>query len=125
MSSYPMHIFDSTQKGRIGKPARPVRLTPTTQNDVFLSALLEMPTTKNARRSPLQWVAATGLHIVIFDPTGQLQRHSLSGPSRCTAPASTSGGAGRRSAHNICAPESHLLARKTDFAGLHSEDSLS
>jgi periplasmic protein TonB len=66
MSSYSMHLFDPPQKGPIAKLTRPVRLTPTTENDVFLSALLETPTTKTVRRNPLQWVTATSLHIVIL-----------------------------------------------------------
>jgi periplasmic protein TonB len=66
MTTHPMHLFDAAQAGPTGKPARAIRLSPTTQNDVFLSALLETPTTKTMRRSPLQWAAATGLHIVIL-----------------------------------------------------------
>jgi protein TonB len=66
MTTHPMHFFDPAQAGSTGKPARAVRLSPTTQNDVFLSALLETGTTTTIRRSPLQWAAATGLHIVIL-----------------------------------------------------------
>jgi protein TonB len=66
MTTHPMHLFDLDQKGPAGKPARPVRLTPTTWNDLSLNALLAAPTTKNARRSPLEWAAATGLHIVLL-----------------------------------------------------------
>jgi len=66
MTTHPMHLFDLDQKGPSGKPARPVRLTPTTWNDVSLNALLEAPTTKKARRNPLEWAAATGLHIVLL-----------------------------------------------------------
>ena len=66
MTTHPMHVFDPAKKGFVGEPARPVHLSSTTQNDVFLSALLEMPTTKTVRRNPLQWIAATGLHIVIL-----------------------------------------------------------
>jgi protein TonB len=66
MTTHPMHLFDPALKGLAGKPARPVRLSPTAQNDVFLNALLEAATTKTVRRSPLQWAAATGLHIVIL-----------------------------------------------------------
>jgi hypothetical protein len=66
MTSYPMHLFDPPLKGLKGKLTRPVHLSPTTQNDVFLNALLETGTTKSVRRSPLEWVAATGLHIVIL-----------------------------------------------------------
>ena len=66
MTTHPMHLFDPAQAGSTGKPARAVRLSPTIQNDVFLSALLENGTTTTVRRSPLQWAAATGLHIVIL-----------------------------------------------------------
>jgi protein TonB len=61
-----MHLFDSGLKGLAEKPPRPVRLAPTTQNDVFLKALLEAGTRRTVRRSPLEWAAATGLHIVIL-----------------------------------------------------------
>jgi protein TonB len=66
MTTHPMHLFDPAQTGPTAEPARPVRLSPTTQNDIFLSALLETPTTKTLRRSPLEWAAATGLHIAIL-----------------------------------------------------------
>jgi protein TonB len=66
MTTHPMHLFDPAQTGSTAEPARPVRLSPTTQNDIFLSALLETPTTKTLRRSPLEWAAATGLHIAIL-----------------------------------------------------------
>jgi protein TonB len=66
MTTHPMHLFDLDQKRPAGKPARPVRLAATTKNDVFLNALLDVPTTKSARRSPLEWATATGLHIVIL-----------------------------------------------------------
>lgn len=64
MTTRPMHLFDP--EGLIGKPTRPVHLCPTTQTDVFLKALLEMPTTKSVPRSPLDWAVATGLHVVIL-----------------------------------------------------------
>jgi protein TonB len=66
MTSYSMHLFDPGLKGIAKGPVRPVRLSPTTQNDVFLNALLETARTRTVRRNPLQWVAATGLHIVIL-----------------------------------------------------------
>jgi periplasmic protein TonB len=66
MTTHPMHLFDAPQAGPARKPAQTIRLSPTTQDDVFLSALLETPTTKTVRRSPLQWATATGLHIVIL-----------------------------------------------------------
>jgi protein TonB len=61
-----MHLFDAGLKRVAGKNAQPVRLSPTTQNDVFLNALLEAGTTKTVRRSPLEWLAATSLHILII-----------------------------------------------------------
>jgi protein TonB len=64
MTTHPMHLLNPAQQGPVRKPARPVRLTPTTRDDVFLNALLDTPTTKALRRSPLQWAASTGLHIV-------------------------------------------------------------
>jgi periplasmic protein TonB len=66
MTTHPMHLFDSALKGLVGKPARPVLLSPTLQNDVFLNALLETGTTRTVRRSPFRWMVATGLHIVIL-----------------------------------------------------------
>src|SRR6266404_5732769 len=66
MTTQPMHLFDPSLKGLSGEPVRPVRLAPTSQNDVFLNALLETATTKTVRRSPLEWAAATGLHIAIL-----------------------------------------------------------
>jgi protein TonB len=66
MTTDPIHLFDPGLKGVAGKHAQPVRLSPTTQNDVFLNALLETGTTRKVRRSPLEWVAAMGLHIVIL-----------------------------------------------------------
>jgi hypothetical protein len=66
MTTHPMHLFDPAHAGPTGKPAKTIRLAPTTQKDVFLSALLETPTTKTLRRSPLEWAAATALHIAIL-----------------------------------------------------------
>ena len=66
MTTHPMHLFDSAQAGAAGKPARAIRLSPTIQNDVFLNALLETGRPTTVRRSPLQWAAASGLHIAIL-----------------------------------------------------------
>ena len=66
MTTHPMHLFDSGLKGLAEKPTRPVRLAPSTQDDVFLRALLEAGTTRTVRKSPLEWAAATALHIVIL-----------------------------------------------------------
>ena len=66
MTTDPIHLFDPGLKRPAGESARPVRLAPTTQNDVSLNALLETPTTKTSRRSPFEWAAATGLHIAIL-----------------------------------------------------------
>ena len=65
MASQLMHPFSPAQKSS-SREGRPVRLSPATSNDVFLRALLETPTTKTVRRSPLQWTAATSLHVVIL-----------------------------------------------------------
>jgi periplasmic protein TonB len=46
--------------------AAPLSLPANVRNDVFLSALLETPTTKTLHRSPLEWAAATGLHIALL-----------------------------------------------------------
>src|SRR5258708_3193005 len=66
MTTHLMHLFDSGLKGLAGEPARPVRLPSTTQDSVFLRALLQTSMTRTVRRSPQQWVAATGLHVVIL-----------------------------------------------------------
>lgn len=41
-------------------------LPPTVKRDVFLDALLEMPTAKQPRRSALEWARAMALHVVIL-----------------------------------------------------------
>ncbi len=66
MTNDPLHLFDPGLKEVVGKRTRPVRVSPATQNDVSLNALLETGTTKSERRSPLEWAAATGVHIVII-----------------------------------------------------------
>jgi hypothetical protein len=63
MTTDPIHLFDPRLKGIAGKPTQPVRLSPTTQIDVFLNALLETGTTRTVRTSPLKWVVATGIYI--------------------------------------------------------------
>ncbi len=95
MTTHPMHLFDPAVNNLKGKPAQPVRLSPTTQNDVFLNALLETATTKTLRRSPLDWIAATGLHIVILATliiaplytTGTIQLRSYDDTPLVTPPA--------------------------------------
>jgi len=59
--------FISLAQAASTKPGA-ARLSPpaSVRKDVFLSALLEMPTTKQARRSPLEWAGAMGLHFVIL-----------------------------------------------------------
>ncbi|HET8921985.1 MAG TPA: TonB family protein [Candidatus Acidoferrum sp.] len=59
-------LLDTAQDKLAGKAPQALRLSPTAHKDVFLNALLEMPTTKQTRRSPLEWAGATGLHIVIL-----------------------------------------------------------
>ena len=48
------------------KPDRLLPLPSTVQKDVFLSALLEMPTTVHPRRSPLEWAGSVAIHVVIL-----------------------------------------------------------
>src|SRR6267378_307819 len=112
MTTHPMHLFDPAQAGATGKPARPVRLSPTTQNDVFLNALLETPTTKILRRSPLEWAAATALHIVILATliivplytTGTIQLDNYKGTPLAAPPAA----AGRAVAPHITSTRPNL-----------------
>src|SRR5262249_35625902 len=65
MADHPTSLFDAPQAERKRKWKGPAAQLPAVQSDVFLNALLEMPTTKQTRRSPLEWAAAMGLHIVI------------------------------------------------------------
>lgn len=44
----------------------PLALPPTVKKDVFLSAMLEMPSAQQPRRSPLEWAGATSLHLAIL-----------------------------------------------------------
>lgn len=57
-------IFGLTQKAPASTAAGSVRFA-SVKNDVFLKALLETPTTKYERRSPLEWLGAMGFHIVV------------------------------------------------------------
>ena len=65
MATDRISIFGPTQDGPARKTAGSLRLSPTVKNDVFLNALLEMPTTQRTRRNPLKWISAIGFHIVI------------------------------------------------------------
>jgi periplasmic protein TonB len=65
MTTQRISIFGPQQDAPARKAAGSLRLAPTVKNDVFLNALLEMPTTHQTRRSPLKWLSAMGLHIVI------------------------------------------------------------
>jgi periplasmic protein TonB len=65
MATHRISILGLMQDAPFRKPAGPLRLTPTVKNDVYLNALLEMPTTQQSRRSPLKWVGAMAVHIVI------------------------------------------------------------
>jgi periplasmic protein TonB len=66
MATHRISLFDPMHDAAVKKRAASIRLPETVRNDVFLSALLEMPTTKRARRSPLEWAGATALHIAIL-----------------------------------------------------------
>jgi periplasmic protein TonB len=65
MATQRISICGPQQDTPSGKAAGSLRLAPTVKNDVFLNALLEMPTTQQTRRSPLKWLGAMGFHIVI------------------------------------------------------------
>jgi periplasmic protein TonB len=65
MATHQISIFGPIQDAPTRKVAGSLRLAATVKNDVFLNALLEMPTTQQARRSPLKWLGAMGFHIVI------------------------------------------------------------
>jgi protein TonB len=65
MATQRISIFGPQQDAPARKAAGSLRLAPTVKNDVFLNALLEMPTTQQTRRSPLKWLSAMGFHIVI------------------------------------------------------------
>jgi hypothetical protein len=66
MATHRISLFDPMHDAAAKKPAASIRLPQTVRNDVFLSALLEMPTTKQVRRSPLEWAGAMALHIAIL-----------------------------------------------------------
>jgi protein TonB len=57
-------ILGLTQRAPASKTAGSLRLA-SVKNDVFLKALLETPTTQQARRSSLQWLGAVAFHIMI------------------------------------------------------------
>ena len=65
MATHRISIFGPMQDAPARKASASARLAPTVKNDVFLNALLEMPTTKQARRNPLEWLGAMGFHVVI------------------------------------------------------------
>jgi len=65
MPTYRSSIFGLMQDAPARKVTAPLRLASTVKNDVFLNALLEMPTTKQGHRSPLEWLGAMGFHIAI------------------------------------------------------------
>lgn len=61
-----MSLIGLTEDASTKPAAAPLSLPANVRKDVFLGALLEMPTTERTRRSPLQWASAAVLHIVIF-----------------------------------------------------------
>jgi hypothetical protein len=65
MATQRISIFGPQQDAPARKAAGSLRLAPTVKNDVFLNALLEMPTTQQTRSGPLKWLGATAFHIVI------------------------------------------------------------
>jgi protein TonB len=65
MATHRISIFGPQQDAPARKAAGSLRFAPAVKNDVFLNALLEMPTTQQTRRSPLKWLSAMAFHIVI------------------------------------------------------------
>ncbi len=65
MATQRISIFGPQQDAPARRAAGSLRLAPTVKNDVFLNALLEMPTTQQTRRSPLKWLGAMAFHIAI------------------------------------------------------------
>ena len=65
MASDRISIFGPLQDAPATKHAAPLRLAPTVKNEVSLNALLEAPTTKHLRRSPLQWLGAMAFHVAV------------------------------------------------------------
>jgi len=65
MAVHRISIFGPMQDASARKAAGSLRLASTVKNDVFLNALLEMPTTRQTRRSPLKWLGAVAFHIMI------------------------------------------------------------
>lgn len=54
------------QPSKKGASGAPLALPATVKKDVFLNALLEVPSEKQPRRSPLEWAGATTLHLAIL-----------------------------------------------------------
>lgn len=65
MANQPLFLFDPTHSQPKRESAGPAPQLRTVQNDVSLNALLEIPTTRQPRRSPLEWAGAMGLHIAV------------------------------------------------------------
>jgi periplasmic protein TonB len=65
MATQRISIFGPQQDAPARRAAGSLRLSRTVKNDVFLNALLEMPTTQQTRRNPLKWFGAMAFHIVI------------------------------------------------------------
>src|SRR5690349_22827585 len=134
MAVHPISIFGPMQDAPARKTAGSVRLAPAVKNDVFLNALLEMPTTQQTRRSPLKWLSALGFHIVIVGALiivplhhGDNSPERISrNPSGCsTAALGTAPGARRRcgpSAYHAPKGKVELHAAKTDNAYRDSEE---
>ena len=65
MATQRISIFGPEKDAPARRAAGSLRLAPTVKNDVFLNALLEVPTTQQTRRSPLRWLGAMAFHMVI------------------------------------------------------------
>ena len=135
MGTHRFSIFGPMQGVPSRKATGSVRLAPSVRNDVFLNALLEMPTTQQSRRSPLEWLGAMGLHIAIVaalivvplyttgtirlsgfraNPVGSSSATDGAAPRACGRP----GG----SAYSAAKGKVELCATETDGAHRDSEE---
>lgn len=66
MGIHRLTLFGSEQKPRAKTSRGRLDLPPAVKKDIFLNALLEMPTTKGTRRNPLEWAGAMAMHLAII-----------------------------------------------------------
>ena len=59
-----LHLVPQYSRKNASGPT--LALPSTVKKDVYLSAMLEMPSTEHPRRSPLEWAGAMAMHLVIL-----------------------------------------------------------